>query len=273
MSNTPVEPAARPVRILMIGDVVGSGGRDVLAAAVGRLRAQGEVDFVVANAENAAGGKGLTGAVAEELLRAGVDVITLGDHTWDQPGFENYLAQEHPVVRPANFAPGCPGRGRVSVDTAWGRITVINLIGRVFMQPHYDCPFRAADALLQGAAAGPGRMVLVDIHAEATAEKVCLGRYLDGRVSCVAGTHTHVQTADAAILPKGTAYITDLGMTGPKDGVIGRDSESISRRFLTGMPAKFKAARQDTTLEGVLVSVDRNTGRAVAVTALRDIRA
>jgi len=257
------------MNILMVGDLVGSPGRRAMAQVVTRLRAAGKVDFVVANAENAAGGKGLTGPVAEELFAAGVDVITLGDHAWDQKELRTHLDREPRVLRPLNFAPGCPGRGWVSVDSGKGvKVTVINAIGRVFMNP-YDCPFRALDALL----AKPndlGSVILVDFHAEATSEKIIMGRYLDGRVSAVVGTHTHVQTSDECVLAGGTAYITDLGMTGAKDSALGRDLDSVTSMILTGMPAKFKVAAEDVALEGALIEINATTGRAKKMKRVRE---
>lgn len=257
------------MNILMVGDIVGGPGRRAFAQVVSRLRDTEQLDFVVVNAENSAGGRGLTAALADELFEAGADVLTLGDHTWDQKEFTTYLASVERVTRPANFAPGCPGRGWVTVDTAWGPVTVVNLIGRVFLANHYDCPFRAIDALLEQSAS-LGRIVLVDFHAEATSEKVVMGRYLDGRVSAVVGTHTHVQTSDERVLPGGTAYITDLGMTGPRDSAIGRELEAVTRTFLTGLPSKFKVAKEGVVLEGVLINVDRDTGRATGIRRLRE---
>jgi metallophosphoesterase (TIGR00282 family) len=256
------------LKIFMVGDLVGAPGRMAFAQTTARFKQAGKVDFVVVNAENAAGGKGLTAALAEEIIGAGADVITLGDHTWDQKGFHPYLDKESRVVRPANFAPGCPGRGHVTVETNWGKITVLNLIGRVFMQPA-DCPFRTADDVLKRDA-GIGKTILVDIHAEATSEKVVLGRYLDGRVSCVAGTHTHIQTSDERILPKGTGYITDLGMSGSRDSAIGRDIGSITARFLNGMPNQFIVATDDVILEGIIVDIDPATGRATGIKRVRE---
>ncbi len=256
------------MKIIMIGDIVGGAGRKAFARFMIMTKHRGEADFVVANAENAAGGKGITRAVAEELFEAGADVLTMGDHAWDQKESVPFFDVERRLLRPANFAPGCPGRGIHSTDTPRGRVTVINLIGRVFLHP-YDCPFRAADALL---AREPnlGRVILVDMHAEATSEKVAIGRYLDGRVSAVVGSHTHVQTSDETILPKGTAYITDLGMTGAKDSVIGRDLPSVLGSFLTGMPSKFELATDQVALEGVWIDVDETTGRARRIERIRE---
>ena len=255
------------LKILHVGDIVGSPGRTVFAQVVTRLRDRGEVDFVVVNGENAAGGRGLTPALAEELFAAGADVITLGDHAWDQKELAPYLPQAPRILRPANFAPGCPGRGVVRVETEKGPVTVMVLIGRVFMQPH-DCPFRTADRLLQeNDSLGT---VLVEIHAEATSEKIAMGRFLDGRVTSVVGTHTHVQTADEAILPRGTAYITDLGMTGPRDSVLGREVDAIVQRFLSGMPARFGVAAGDAALEGLWLQIDEHSGRARKLRRLRE---
>jgi len=233
------------------------------------MRHAGEADFIVANAENAAGGRGLSAALAQELLGAGADVLTLGDHAWDQKDLAGHLEKEERVLRPANFPPGCPGRGWITVQTAMGVVTVINLVGRVFMQPHYDCPFRTVDEILKKGAA-LGKVVLVDIHAEATSEKIAMGWYLDGRVSAVVGSHTHVQTSDETVLPKGEAYITDLGMTGPKRSVLGREVEPIIKRFLTGLPSPFGVATEDVVLEGVLITVDEKTGKATRIKRVRE---
>ncbi|MDP6523744.1 MAG: TIGR00282 family metallophosphoesterase [Kiritimatiellia bacterium] len=256
------------MKVLMVGDIVGAPGRRAFAWVAGRMKQSGKVDFIVANAENAAGGKGLTEPLAEELLAAGADVITLGDHTWNQRAIYPYLDREERVIRPANFAPGCPGRGCTTVPTNHGDVTVVNLVGRVFMNP-YDCPFRAVDSLI-GKGPSTGRTVLVDMHAEATSEKIVMGRYLDGRVSCIVGTHTHVQTSDEVILPGGTAYLTDLGMTGPKDSAIGRELDAVLETFLTGMPSKFKVASDDIVLEGAIVNVDDSTGKATGIKRVRE---
>jgi len=255
------------MRVLVVGDIVGSPGRAVFKEVVARLRASGAVHAVVANAENAAAGNGITGELADELFKAGADVLTLGDHTWNQKDIETYIAREKRLLRPANFAPACPGRGWVTVQTSQGPLTVINLMGRVFLPP-VDCPFRAVDALLT--AIPGGTPVLVDLHAEATSEKIAMGWYLDGRVAAVIGTHTHVQTSDEKLLPKGTAYITDLGMTGPTTSVIGREVEPVLRKFLTGMPSKFDVAKGPATLEGVIIEIDRVTTRAVGITRVRE---
>jgi len=252
----------------MVGDIVGGPGRTIFARYVGGLKRRGEVDFVVANAENSAGGKGLSRTLADELFSAGADVLTLGDHAWDQKDIVSYIGTERRLIRPANFAPACPGRGFVTVETPMGRVTVMNLVGRVFMPP-FDCPFRTADAILNKEPA-LGKVILVDMHAEATSEKLAIGRYLDGRVSAVVGTHTHVQTSDETVLPKKTAYLTDLGMTGPKDSVLGRDLPSVLSKFLTGMPCKFEIADKDVTLEGAMIDIDEQTGRARRISRIRE---
>ena len=254
------------MKILMVGDIVGAPGRAVFAEVSAKMKHSGEVDFIVANAENSAGGRGITEKMADEVFSFGADVITLGDHTWDQKELKGYLDREARIVRPANFAPGCPGKGWTTVTSNFGPVTVISLVGRVFMHP-YDCPFRTADEILKRT--DLGKIILVDIHAEATAEKVVLGRYLDGRVTAIVGTHTHVQTSDEEILPKGTAYITDLGMTGPKDSAIGRDLVSVTSMLLTGMPAKFEIAKGNVMLEGVVLDVDRETGKARSIKRIR----
>ncbi len=255
------------MNILMVGDITGSPGRMVFAQALARLRRTCGVDFTVVNGENAAAGRGITQKLADELFAAGADVLTLGDHAWDQKELIPVLARESRLIRPANFAPGCPGQGMVTVESAHGPVTVMQFIGRVFMKP-YDCPFRAADALL--AQPGLAKIRVVDFHAEATSEKIVFGRYLDGRVTAVAGTHTHVQTADEVLLPGGTGYITDLGMTGVTDSAIGRDLGPVTQTFLKGMPAKFDMAKGEPVLHGVLLSVDAQTGRTQKIVRIRE---
>ena len=247
------------MKLLFVGDIVGSPGRQAFARFTTRYKAEKMADVIVVNAENAAAGRGITPALAEELFAAGADALTLGDHTWDQKELIPYLDRERRIVRPANFAPGCPGRGHTLIETPHGPLLVINLIGRVFM-PAQDCPLRTVDDILKRE--GPrAKMIFVDMHCEATSEKIITGRYLDGRVSAVAGTHTHVQTADECVLPRGTGYITDAGMTGPKDSVLGREVEPVLHRFLTGMPTKFGIASDDVRMEGVLFDIDPHTGR------------
>ncbi len=254
------------MKILHIGDINGSPGRQAFHKVAVPMKNQGEVDVIVVNGENAAAGRGITPALATELLDAGADVVTLGDHAWDQKEMIPFIDLEPRVIRPLNFAPGVPGKGWVRINTPQGTLSVVQVIGRVFMHP-YDCPFRAFDQLLKlHPELGP--RIIVEIHAEATSEKIAFGRYLDGRVSSVAGTHTHVQTSDDIILPKGTAYITDLGMTGPKDSVIGREVQPVLHKFLTGMPAKMEMAKHQVALEGLLIDID-SSGKAKSVERIR----
>lgn len=244
------------MRILVVGDICGRPGRRFLAASLPRLRREHEADLIVANGENAAGGVGITADSAEEILAAGVDVITGGNHSWHSR--EAYaLLDSHPrMLRPANYPAGAPGRGALTVESRGGVVGVINLQGRVFMG-EIDDPFRAADGLIDDLRQRT-QFILVDFHAEVTSEKVAMGWYLDGRVSAVVGTHTHVQTADERILPGGTAYITDLGMTGPRDGIIGMDRGPILERFLTGLPVRFVVAKGPVQLNGVALEVDED---------------
>lgn len=252
------------MKVLWTGDIVGGAGRRIFAAVAKEVKNGGGVSAIIANGENCAGGSGITEELGAELLAAGADVVTLGDHVWSQKGTDAYLARERRVLRPANLPKECPGVGWTTVQTPQTPITVVSLLGRVFMQPA-ECPFLTADAVL---ARLPGNCgpVFVEIHAEATSEKIALGRYLDGRVAAVAGTHTHVPTNDAVLLPKGTAYITDLGMTGPADSIIGRQVEPVLHKFRTGMPKKFDVAKGAAVLQGVIVDIDRASGRARAIT-------
>ena len=257
------------MKILCVGDVVGSPGRRILKSYIDRLRRAGDVHAVVVNGENAAGGSGVTAALADEMFGYGIDVLTLGDHVWNQRDTAAYLERERRAIRPANLPPGSAGRGYTTVQTDHGPLTVIALQGRVFMNP-VDCPFRAVDELLVGPLMGSG-VTLVDFHAEATSEKVCMGWYLDGRVSGMFGTHTHVQTNDARILPQGTAYVTDVGMTGPRDSVIGREVAPVTQRFVTGMPARFNVATGPAVLEAALFDIDRTTHRATSISLIREV--
>jgi len=216
----------------------------------------------VVNGENAAGGFGITAKIADELRRTGADVVTTGNHVWDQKQFVQELPELERVLRPDNYPPGAPGTGVAVLEADGERVLVMNLMGRLFLQD-IDDPFRAADAVL---AAHPDiRISLCDMHAEATSEKVAMGWYLDGRVSAVVGTHTHVPTADARVLPGGTAYVTDVGMVGPRDGVIGVDKEAVLKRFLTGVPHRFEVAEGPVTFNSVAISIDRLTGRAISI--------
>jgi metallophosphoesterase (TIGR00282 family) len=245
--------------ILAIGDIVGQPGRRAIYKIVPELRREHKIDLVIANGENAAGGFGLTLDTTQELLGYGVDVITSGNHIWAQKEIIPYLDGELPIIRPLNYPAGVPGRGYIIKD----KVVVVNLIGRTFMS-NYDCPFRAMDKLLAELKPRPPIMV-VDFHAEATSEKGAMGHYLDGRVSAVLGTHTHVGTIDTQILPGGTAYVTDIGMTGPTDSVIGDDTDSVLRRFLTMMPTHLSVGKGKPVLNGIMVWVDDNTGRATKI--------
>jgi metallophosphoesterase (TIGR00282 family) len=244
--------------ILAIGDVIGKPGRRAISTLLPELRATYHADLVIVNAENAAGGLGTTPATAQELLDADVDVLTSGNHIWTHKEILPYLDSEMPILRPLNYPPGVPGRGYII-----NQALVVNLIGRTFMT-NYDCPFRAMDELLDNLTNRPP-VVIVDFHAEATSEKMAMGRYLDGRVSAVLGTHTHVGTIDAQILPGGTAYVTDIGMTGPIDSVIGDDAETVLKRFLTMIPHHLSVGKGKTVLNAIIVTVDDTTGKATGI--------
>ena len=254
------------MKILFVGDVVGGLGRQMLEKHLKAVRAEKGLAAVVVNAENCAAGSGITAALAKEVFEAGADAITLGDHTWGQKEFAGQIGGVQNLVRPANFASECPGKGWCLVTLPTCRFAVLNLHGRVFMSP-VDCPFKAADrALLEMPKDVP---VFVDFHAEATSEKITLGHYLDGRVTAVVGTHTHVQTSDAMLLPKGTAFLTDLGMTGPYVSSIGRDLKPVTRKFVTGMPSRFEVAEGPCVLEGAIVEFDPATKKAVSIETFR----
>jgi 2',3'-cyclic-nucleotide 2'-phosphodiesterase len=257
-----MDPSPDEFRLLFVGDVVGRPGRRGLAAILPGLRKELLPHLTVVNGENSAGGFGITAKTAAEILAAGADVITTGNHVWDQKQFIEEIASVERVLRPYNFPPGVPGVGALTIEADGERVLVMNLQGRIFL-PDLDDPFRGADQVL--AADPTARIVLCDIHAEATSEKVAMGWYLDGRASAVVGTHTHVPTADARVLPGGTAYVTDVGMVGPRDGVIGVDREAVLRRFLTGMPHRFETADGIVTFNSVLVTISRLTGRAIAI--------
>lgn len=240
------------MRLLFLGDIVGRPGREAVRDAIPRFVEKHQPDFLVANAENAAGGVGLTPELAMELFSLGLDVLTLGNHAFSKKEITSILDSELRVIRPLNFPPGVPGRGYTVVERNGVRLGVVNLLGRVFSEVHLDCPFRAADAALS-ALVTKADFVIVDFHADATSEKAALGFYLDGRAGAVIGTHTHVQTADERILPKGTAFITDAGMCGPVDSVIGmRPADSI-QRFLTQIPERLEVAGGKAMVQGVLV--------------------
>jgi 2',3'-cyclic-nucleotide 2'-phosphodiesterase len=255
------------MKILMVGDVFGEPGRAAVKKLLPKLRQQHAIDLAVVNVENAASGFGVTPQIAREVLDQGADVMTSGNHIWDRKEIVEFITKENLLLRPANFPAGTPGVGHVTVKAGPHRVAVVNLMGRVFMTA-IDCPFRKADEILSEVTRET-RVVLVDMHAEATSESVAMGWYLDGRVSAVVGTHRHVQTADERVLPGGTAYITDLGMTGPIDSVSGVDKDLILQRFLTQMPVRFEPAKGPAALHGVVITVDPETGRASDIVRIR----
>ena len=254
------------MKILMIGDVVGNPGRGILRRELKRLKAEKGVVAAIVNAENCAAGSGITAALAKEIFEDGADAITLGDHTWGQKEFAGQIAGVDGLVRPANYASECPGRGWTLVTGPTFRLAVVNVQGRVFMNP-VDCPFKTMDRVLSEIPKDVP--AFVDFHAEATSEKITMGYYLDGRVKAVVGTHTHVQTSDALVLPKGTAYLTDLGMTGPYVSSIGRDLKPVTRKFITGMPSRFEVAEGPCVLEGALIEFDLTTKKAISIEPFR----
>jgi 2',3'-cyclic-nucleotide 2'-phosphodiesterase len=256
------------MKVIIIGDVVGRPGRKVLCSSLKKLKDQYEAEFVIANAENAAEGAGVVPRVGDEILNAGVDVMTSGNHIYDKKEVIQYIENQPRLIRPANYAPDAPGRGMWLGSSASGtRVAVINIQGRIFMPPS-DCPFRTADRLISEIGKRAS-IIIVDHHAEATSEKQAMGRYLDGRVSVVVGTHTHVQTADEQIFPGGTAYITDLGMTGPYDSIIGVESQLVISRFVRGLSNRYETATGDAQLRGVVVEIDERTGKSLHIERLQ----
>lgn len=255
------------MRILFIGDIVGRPGRRLAAALVPDLRREIEADLVIANGENLAAGKGITADTAAELFAAGIDCLTGGNHTWDKDEGASAIERDERILRPLNYPPGAPGRGYGLFAAGTHQVAVVSVVGRIFMHP-VDCPFRAVDAVLQKVA-GRAAIVFVDFHAEATSEKIALGYYLDGRVSAVVGTHTHVQTADERILARGTACLTDAGMTGAHDSIIGVRKELALRRMITQLPVRFQPADGDPWLHGTWIEVDPASGRATRIERVR----
>jgi hypothetical protein len=255
------------VKVLFIGDIVGKPGRQAVTALLPSLQREYGIALTIANAENAAGGFGIIPSVAEELFKANIDLLTSGNHIWDKKETELYLATERRLLRPANYPEAAPGYGAALWEQGGRRVGVLNLQGRVFM-PTIDCPFRVAEqeiALLKEAT----DLIIIDFHAEATSEKQAFARFVDGRVSAVVGTHTHVQTADEQILPAGTAYITDVGMTGASDSVIGMEPADVLRRFLTQMPTKFRVAKGTPILSAVVLDLEEESGKARTITRLQ----
>ena len=249
------------VKILAVGDVCGTVGLDFLHRVLKNYKQKNGIDFCVVNGENA-NVVGVTPKQCDSILRAGADVVTLGNHTWTRWELQPYLDESRRVIRPANFAPQCPGAGDVVINADFGKVEVINLIGKYGLDTNTDNPFVVADAILQEPGAD---IILVDFHAEATSEKVAMGHFLDGRVSAVWGTHTHVQTSDAMVLPNGTGYITDLGMTGPTGGILGTDATVVIDKFRTHMPQRFTVAQGDIKAHGALFEIDPDAGCTVSV--------
>ena len=250
--------------VLFLGDVVGEPGRNAVIARLAELKEQHGIDFIVVNGENAAGGRGITGKITIDLLRAGVSVVTTGDHIWDQKDILSFIETEPRLLRPVNYPPGAPGSGWVVLETAKGKIGVINVQCRTFMQPILENPFRVMEEIV--ARVRPEtRNIIVDVHGETTSEKIAMGRFLDGKVSAVIGTHTHVQTADEQILPGGTAFLCDAGMCGPVNSILGRAVEPIMHRFVSNMPASFPVAAGDVRLHGALIEIDETNGRATRI--------
>lgn len=255
------------MRILFIGDIVGKPGRRAVHELLPELISSYQIDFVIANGENAAAGFGITREIVEDLFDARIDVLTMGNHVWDKKEILDFIADYESLIRPANYPGSALGRGSVVMPSIKGyHVGVINLMGRVFMHP-LECPFRTAEQEIEKIRKRT-KIILVDMHAEATSEKIAMGWFLDGKVTAVVGTHTHVQTADDRVLPGGTAYITDVGMTGPFDSVIGTRKEIVLERFLTQIPNKFEVAKGDVRLQAVLIDVDEKTGCALSIERL-----
>lgn len=254
-----------PLRILFLGDVVGEPGRSAVIDQLPALRKELSLDFIVVNGENAAGGRGITPRIAIDLMRAGAAVITTGDHVWDQPEIVDYFPTEPRLLRPINYPEGTPGAGSVVLETPKGEVAVIHAQGRTFIQPPLESPFLAVESELARLRARGVRMIFIDFHAETTSEKIALAWAVDGMASLVAGTHTHVQTADERILPGGTGALTDAGMCGPEDSVLGRAVESVVWRFRTGMPTRFPVAKGPVRLCGVLADLDPESGRCLRI--------
>jgi len=258
------------LKILFLGDVVGEPGRRAVIEQLPELKQEYAVDFVIVNGENAAGGRGITPKITIDLLRAGAAVVTTGDHIWDQKDILGYIDTEPRLLRPINYPGQTPGQGTVVLETDKGKVGVISVQGRTFMQPILDNPFTALEqAVVRMREETP--VIVVDVHAETTSEKIAVGRFLDGRVSAVIGTHTHVQTADEQIFPGGTAFLCDAGMCGPVESILGREIEPIVGRFVTSMPTHFPVAKGPVALHGALIEVDPGTGKAVRIVRFRRV--
>lgn len=259
------------MRILMLGDITSRPGRRAVNEMLHKIILENNIDFVIANGENAAGGNGITREIADELFLAGIDVLTMGNHVWDKKEIFAFIDKESRILRPANYPPGTPGTG-------WGvfrlknnqKIGIISLAGRVFMSEQLDCPFRTLENIIN-VLNKETRNIIVDFHAEATSEKQALSWYFDGQISAVCGTHTHVLTGDARILPRGTAYITDLGMTGPYNSVLGVKPDIVIRKFLTQLPQKFEIANGPWQINGAILELDENTGKAISISTISEV--
>src|SRR5437763_7516293 len=256
--------------VLFLGDVVGEPGRTAVIARLPELKSKHWLDFVIVNGENAAGGRGITGKITIDLLRAGVSVITTGDHIWDQKEILSFIDTEPRLLRPLNYPAGTPGSGSIILETAKGKIGVINVQARTFMQPILDNPFRSVEAAVMKMRSETSN-IIVDAHGETTSEKIALGRFLDGKASAVIGTHTHVQTADDQIFPGGTAFLCDAGMCGPANSILGRAVEPIVNRFISNLPALFPVAKGEVRLCGAVVSIDETTGRAMSINRINEL--
>ncbi len=250
--------------ILFLGDIVGEPGRSAVIARLPELKEQHGIDFAIVNGENAAAGRGITGKITIELLRAGVSVITTGDHIWDQKDIFGFLNLEPRLLRPLNYPEGAPGSGSIVLETAKGKVGVINVQCRTFMQPILENPFRAVEAAVAKMREETPN-IFVDVHGETTSEKIAMGRFLDGKVSAVIGTHTHVQTADERIFPGGTAFMCDAGMCGPTESILGRAIDPIMNRFVSNLPTAFPVASGEVRLRGALIQIDETTGRALSI--------
>lgn len=269
ISSNSAAVAAQTLRILFLGDVFGEPGRRAVADLLPGLKERLQADFIIINGENAAGGRGLTPKLSIALLRAGATVVTLGDHCWDQQEILSYMETEPRLLRPLNFPPGSPGQGSIVLETDKGKVAVVNAMGRTFMNTPTENPFLALDKEV-AALREETPVIFLDFHAEATSEKIAMGRHLDGRVSAVVGTHTHVQTADEMIFPGGTAYLTDAGMCGPLESVIGSRIEPVIHRFTTGLPVRFTVAAGPVMVCGCCVEVDPATGKALSIVRVRE---
>ena len=257
------------ITLLFLGDIVGEPGRRAVSDLLPRIREREKIDFVIVNGENSANGRGITPKISIDLLRAGAAVITTGDHIWDQKEIVSFIDTEPRLLRPLNYPEGTPGQGSIVLATAKGKVGVINVQGRTFMSPPLENPFRLMDAEV-ARMREETPVIFVDMHAETTSEKIAMGRFLDGRVSAVVGTHTHVQTADEQVFPGGTAFLCDAGFCGPYESSLGRDFDAIIGRFLTSMPVAFPIAKGPVRLHGAIVEVDAATGRARSIRRLAE---